>query len=251
MRWLILALQFYTRFSRPRLGDVTSQDVAQSLRYSALIGAGIGLLVAGVYAWSSRLFSSNLAALIAILTGIYLTRGLHEDGLADTVDGFSAGGGVAKILRVMKEPQIGSFGTIALLASVLVRVFALAEITPDLAWAALPLAHGLSRGVAVTLAQSLPYARHESGDGKIGEIPAFLTKKGLIVLLLTLVVILGASGIVIGLPLAAVLGILALSIRFLMMRELKSRLGGYTGDTLGALEQIIEVMVLLTLVACR
>jgi adenosylcobinamide-GDP ribazoletransferase len=208
-----------------------------------VVGAVLGLAGGLVYslAWHAGL-SPLLAGLLAVLTLILLSGGLHEDGLADSADAF--GGRTAeRRLAIMKDSRIGSFGTLALIASVGLRAAALAQIAePRLVLVALMVSGIAGRAAMPGVVLLSRPARTEGLAALLGPL-----SHGRVALGSALALVLGlmlatprATG------LAALAGIL---MAYVMARFGERRLGGFTGDTLGAAEQSAEIAVLLILAA--
>lgn len=197
----------------------------------------VGLLVGGasVAVWWLAPGGPAVAAGLALLAGILLTGALHEDGLADTADGLG-GRDRAHRLEIMGDSRIGAFGVLALVFSVGLRWTALATV-PVAAPAALVLAPVAGRALMVPVAWRLPYAR----DRGTGSLAKGVGGREVALALAFAVVVAVATGGLGALLAAAVVGVLA-------MAFLYRRLGGYTGDGLGAICQLGEVTVIV--VAC-
>ncbi|MGI9406894.1 MAG: adenosylcobinamide-GDP ribazoletransferase, partial [Hyphomicrobiaceae bacterium] len=131
-RGLIVALQFLTRLPTPALGDFSSDDTAASAKWYPLVGLIVGGLVACVY-WAGHFVTPWFAALCTVLVWIWITGALHLDGLADTADGLGAAHrDPARFLEVVRDPNVGSFGVIALVLVIAAKLILLAGL-PSLA----------------------------------------------------------------------------------------------------------------------
>jgi len=240
---LIAALMFFTRLPLP---DALARRAAahEGLDRAApvvgLAGLVIGLIVALVWWIASGLFPAPVAAGIAIGAGFLLTGGLHEDGLADTADGLGAGKDRERTLEIMRDSRIGTFGAAALVFSLALRWAALASLSVGAGMLALMIAHGAARSAIALALRHSSYARKE-GTGSLvaagnsdAEFAAALGVGAAIAVILGGFTGLAAAGI--GLGAAAI--VLAVSHR---------RLSGYTGDTLGAMEQAAEIAILVAL----
>jgi adenosylcobinamide-GDP ribazoletransferase len=218
------------------------EELARSVPWFPVVGAGVGLAVAAVYAGAWRLLPPLPAAGVAVVAGICLTGAFHEDGLGDTADAFAGGWDRDSTVRILKDPRLGTFGVLAVAASLLLRVGLVAALTPAAALAALPAAHALSRAVAVATMTVLPVA----GDTGLGASYALALSRRR-----------ALTGAAAGLALAlALLGVAALwaaaaaaLAAFLLGRLAVRRIGGVTGDVLGAIQQFGEILVLLALVS--
>ena len=218
------------------------QQLARLVPWFPLVGALVGLAVAGLYAAVHALLPPLAAAAVAVTAGIALTGAFHEDGLGDTADAFAGAGDREATLRVLDDPRLGTFGVVAVAASLLLRVVALAALAPAWALAALPAAHALSRGGAVAVMTAFPPA---AGTGlaaasarALGRRQALLGVAAGVALALLL---LGLWA----LPAAALAGAAALWLGRLSRR----RIGGVSGDVLGAVQQVGEVLTLLVAAA--
>ncbi len=208
-----------------------------------LVGVVVGLIGAGLYRLALALaLPVPLAAILAVAAGILATGAFHEDGLADSADGLGARTRERR-LEIMRDSRIGSFGAIALILSLGLRVTALAEIaTPGAVTAALIVAGALGRGSILGLVGLLAPARRDGMAASIGRPPAKAMTAGLLLALLVPLALLP--------PVSAAATLLAATFGGAVMAILaQRRIGGYTGDTLGALEQVVECAVLLVLVA--
>jgi adenosylcobinamide-GDP ribazoletransferase len=206
----------------------------------AAIGSGAGVVFAaaeavGIGAWPS--------GLLAVLAGLALTGALHEDGLADTADGFGAGRDRAATLDILRDSHHGTYGTLAILFSVLLRSAAVAEIGDPLnAVLALVAAHAASRGLIPAAMRVLPPARADglgAGAGTPSQAVAGIAGG------IAVAILLAALGPPTGLV-ALVAAALAV---FAAIRIARRRIGGYTGDVLGAFQQVAEVVILLAAAA--
>ncbi|RZL33466.1 MAG: adenosylcobinamide-GDP ribazoletransferase [Rubrivivax sp.] len=251
MRLFLVALQFLTRLP-VRLSRFEPAWLNDCVRHFPVVGALIGAAGAAVLIGALQLWPAWVAAVLALAATVVLTGGFHEDGLADT---FDALGGVVsrdKALAIMKDSRIGSYGALALGLSVLLRAALLAVLAtrPLLgAVAALLASHAFGRAAAVGVMVSLPYggdAEHAKAKPlALAVAPSnFGIALGWCGLLLFA---LAAGGVYLPRLLVAVA---AAVITALLMRQwLRRRLGGYTGDGLGATEQLAEIAVLLAFTA--
>lgn len=238
---LASAFSLLSRLPLPGGGRVSS--MAEGVWAWPLVGAVLGLCGGFVYwlAWHAGL-SPLLAGLLGILTLILLSGGLHEDGLADTADALG-GRSVDRRLAIMKDSRIGSFGTLALIASLGLRAAALAQIAEPRAVLLALMVSGLAGRAAMpgVVLLSAP-ARPEGLGALLGPLSPMRVGLGS-VLALVLGLMLATPRIT---GLAALAGIVT---AIAIARFGQSRLGGFTGDTLGAAEQITEIAVLLILAA--
>lgn len=241
---LAQAIGFFTRITLP---DPLWRHAApwrldQCARWFPVAGLLIAIAPALVWAVASQWLPPMVAAGLAIMAAIALTGALHEDGLADTADGLGGGHPRERALEIMRDSTIGTYGAAALIFSIGLRWTALASFSLASGAAALVIAHAVARGsIAIALNRS-GYARTK-GAGELvshGVPDAELWRTFAIIALLALLLG-GWAGLV-----AAAVGVAAAAL--VHMRAHK-RLGGYTGDTLGAMEQVCEIAVLLVLAA--
>jgi adenosylcobinamide-GDP ribazoletransferase len=251
VRLFLVALQFLTRLP-VRLGRFEPAWLNDCVRHFPLVGALVGAVGAAVLVGAAQLWPAWVAAVLALAATVAITGGFHEDGLADT---FDALGGVVprdKALAIMKDSRIGSYGALALGLSLLLRAALLAVLAarPMLgAVAALLSRHALARAAAVGVMVSLPYGG-DAEHAKAKPLALAVAPRNFGIALgwcALLVLALAVNGV--HLPkLGAAVAASAL-VALLMRQWLQRRLGGYTGDGLGATEQLAEIAVLLAFTA--
>lgn len=233
---LICAVRHLTRLPIPASRGFEPAWISRSARYFPVVGQLVGVICAAVFWAASMIWSGWLPALLAIAVGVLVTGALHEDGLGRTVDGLVGGGDPQQRVTAMKDGRIGTYGVLALGLGLAFKAAALADLEPELGALALLAGHGAARGAAVLALRALPYVGHlEASRWKPapanlswGETAAALVLSAWPFLFLTPDV--AAMGL-------AVAGALALAATLTVRR----RLGGYTGDVLGAVEQAFEV----------
>jgi adenosylcobinamide-GDP ribazoletransferase len=240
---LKIGMLFSTRFPLPHSARIGGADVARASWALPVIGVLIGVLGALVY-WVACYF--NLPPLVgaglAIAATLAATGCLHEDGLADTFDGFG-GSGRERKLEIMRDSRIGTYGACALAMSLLLRVAALASLAgPAQVALALIAAHAGARAMMPLFLAWVPPARPDGLSADAGRP----SRSSVVVAGLTgLAVLLGSLGTGKSIVALALLLLVLGVMRRLCLRQI----GGQTGDTAGALEQISEVAVLLTAAA--
>jgi adenosylcobinamide-GDP ribazoletransferase len=216
-------------------------EMSSALPWFPLAGAGLGGILYGVAALADGLsgggWPGGVAAAV-LLGSVLLTGAFHLDGLADWADGFGGGGDSQKTLAIMKDSRIGVFGAVALVLVLLIKWVLLVRLIESGALIWLVAAYIVSRTMQVELAAWLPYARPEGGTGEAviqGARPAYRTWALLSALIMLL--ILGGHT-----------GVLALGAGWAACRGFgwwcKRRVGGVTGDLLGAGSEIVEVLIL-------
>lgn len=245
-RDLKVGMLFSTRFPLSHATRIGGADLAHASWGLPVIGALIGLLGALVY-WIA--FHFNLPPLVgaalAVTATLAATGCLHEDGLADTFDGFGGGADRERKLEIMRDSRIGTYGACALTLSLLLRVGALASLAaPGPVALALIAAHAGARATLPLFLALVPPARPDGLAADAGRPPPASVGVAALLGFAVLLWSLGAARSVVALLLLlAVLGVM----RRLCLRQI----GGQTGDVAGALEQISEIAVLLTAVADR
>jgi len=238
------ALRFFTRLNVP--GSLGRDGVAleRAIRYFPASGLIVGAVAALVFFLSSFFWPKTLAVLAAIAVAIYLTGALHEDGWSDMVDGFGGGFDREKVLAIMRDSCVGSFGAVALVVLLLTRFVALVEIDAVQVPIALIAGHAFSRLCATLVLAALDYARPEGKAKPFGRRLRW-PEISLIALSGTLpALLLPARQFLPGI-------VLALAATFWLARLYKRRIGGYTGDCLGATQQLAEVAFYCGLLVVR
>jgi adenosylcobinamide-GDP ribazoletransferase len=236
---LPLALTFLTVFPWPWFGEVTPRDLARSLFWFPWVGLMLGLVYWGAGMVLAHLFSAPAAAALLLTLTVLLTRGLHLDGLADTVDGLGGGQTVEARLAIMKDSRLGAFGGVSLVLVLLLKFAFLLTLFSDRGTLrALILFPVISRWGQVLLATTAPYARPGGGLGQAiteGITPRLVIGATVSTLVLCLLVW-GLAGL-------AVLALAGLVV-WGLSRYFVRRLGGVTGDVYGAVNETLETLVL-------
>jgi adenosylcobinamide-GDP ribazoletransferase len=240
---LLLSLQFLTRLPLPDPG-YTPERMARTPRWHPGAGVVIGLIVALVWWVAASVFPPVLAILVSTVAGLLLTGCFHEDGFADACDGLGGGATRERALEIMRDSRLGTYGTAGLVGVLALKVAALAALPEGAVFWALVAGHAASRASSVLVLATSTYVR-DHGTGKPvsdgiepGDLTFALTTGGAACLPLILAA---------GLP-AVIAGLLGLTLGHLGMRRLFERkLGGYTGDCLGAVQQCSEVAFYLGL----
>ncbi|MBP2230519.1 adenosylcobinamide-GDP ribazoletransferase [Azospirillum agricola] len=243
-----LALVFLTRVPLPLTGPLADGAAARAMGWFPLVGALVGMTGGLVFAVATLAHLPPLtAALLALAATAWLTGGLHEDGAADVADGFGGGRDRARKLEIMRDSRVGSYGVLALVFSVAIRASALAALAGPAgsdvgnAIAALVAAGALSRAGMAAVASRLPPARSDGLAAAQGR-PTAATA--------ALALALGGLAAVATLGWMAPAAILAAGGAGWLVAELARRqIGGHTGDVFGAIQQVGEAAVLLTVAA--
>jgi len=231
-----LALSFYTRLPTPQ--NLDYQKLPQASVYLPLVGWLVGGAGALFFYLAAFLWPPFTSAILATITGIFITGAFHEDGFADVCDGFGGGWGKQRILEIMKDSQVGAYGAIGVCLLLLLKISLLSAM-PIVAVPAILLAgHSISRLPPLLLMQRYSYARQEHSKGG-----AAVFKPGKQDLLFA------AACALLPLLLLPVLCWLALipvlMVNWLLGRYFYRHIGGYTGDCLGASQQVAETVFYL------
>lgn len=235
------AISFLTILPVGRRLISEDRELARSMAFFPLVGLLIGLMLCAGYYLLSLLFLKPLVIWLTIGLLAILTQGLHLDGLADTVDGLASGGTREKILEVMRDSRIGPFGVMSLIMLIGAKYLALVQIPTPVLYTSLILMTVMGRNSMVLVCYRSPYARSEglgkpfSENLRFREMAISLLSTFGMALLLT-----GTKGILVFLG----VGLFGLGYRFFFIR----RLGGVTGDILGAANEISELLTLLLII---
>jgi adenosylcobinamide-GDP ribazoletransferase len=247
----LVATQFLTRLPMPKLAGFESSWLSQSARYFPLVGVLVGAINVAVWWLARQVLPMSVSVGIMLTVSVLLTGAFHEDGLADTCDGLAAGGPRDRILAVMKDSRIGAFGAIALVLALGLKWATLDALPAAMFPLVVIAAHMWSRFCAIALIWRLPYARSES-DGKAKPFADRLSGgewllSGLIGLLALAPIawLAGTRADALD-PLSLAIGCASASLlAWLAAAYLRHRIGGYTGDGLGAVQQTAELAFLI------
>lgn len=238
MSGLAGAVQFLTRV--PVHTDA-APDMRASVPWFPVVGAAIGAVVGGVAAGMMELVPPAVAAGLAVVVGMLVTGAFHEDGLADTADGLG-GWSPEQRREILRDSRHGSYGVAAMCSTILLRTLCLASLGPATAFAGAVAAHALGRGCAVG---AMGLARRVPAQGLGADYARAVSSMRAL------------AGLLIGLGLAVLAmgtwalaaAALAVVVAALMVALADRAFGGVGGDVLGAIEQVTEVVVLVTAVA--
>lgn len=228
------ALQFLSIIPVRRTFD--EHAVARSLLYFPLVGGVIGTILLVVAASTQHL--PMLASALVVITWAIITGGLHLDGLADCADAFAVRGDRQRTQEVMKDPRCGPFAVVILTLILLVKFAALVSLFNTGGLIALLIAPVLGRSAVLLLYQTTPYVR----AGGLGQV--YADHLDSIVLWVVIAVSVGLSVLLIGLVPVLIASLLLLGLRWMMLQKL----GGISGDTLGASIELVEACVLMGVV---
>ena len=238
-RGFVVALSFLTRIP---VRHNHEPNIGSSAPWFPVVGVVVGAIV-GAIAWGvSNLTSPLVGAAVGVLAGVLITGAFHEDGLADIADAFVGGWSIEDRLRILKDPLHGSYGVAALCGSIVLRIAALGSMKPQHMFVAAIAAHCLARTGALVLMLTTALARHDGlGADYVRTLPIARAFFGIIFAL-----VIGFIALDVWLIAAVVATIVGASvIRWWAQRKI----GGITGDVLGAAEQISEALIYVALSA--
>jgi len=251
------ALMFYTRIPCPKNITHDPTYLNKATRYFPLVGWIVGGIGALVFTLSYKVFSLELAILFSLLANILTTGAFHEDGFADVCDGFGGGWTKEKILKIMKDSAIGAYGAIGLILLFAIKFFAIfqfldwAKDSPfvgisEVSFLFFIVVHSLSRLTAISIIFTTDYVREDelSKSKPIAKQNTWKEILGAFVFGFAPLVYLAFMDwkfILILIPL--------IFLRFFAIRYFKKWIGGYTGDCLGAVQQLAEVVIYLSIIA--
>lgn len=253
LRLLFSAVQFFTRIPVPVWTGHSAQQLNQSARYFPAVGLLVGSISAATLWLTALLLPLSLAVVLSMIASILITGAFHEDGLSDFVDGMGGGYTPEKILSIMKDSHTGAYGVIALVLALLVKYQALLALcnSHSLAFvcAVIITAHAVSRLMAVSIMFSQTYVRHDD-SARAKPAAQSLSHTSYVIALLTgaaalcLLIAAGASTSSLLIAFACAF-LLRIYLALLMFKNI----GGYTGDCLGAVQQLTEIAFYLGLLA--
>lgn len=235
LRLVLAAIQYFTQLPMPAWVGHSAAQLQGTARYFSLVGVLVGGVGALTFWTTSLILPAPLPAILSTAATVLLTGALHEDGLADTFDGLGGGATRERTLEIMKDPRIGTFGVLALVLTLLIKIAALNVMPVAIAPFALIAGHAFSRACAISLlfvsnyvgspeqSRARPVARTmSSGEFFVATVVGVVPMLGC-----------GIYGIVAGL--------VALPVWLTLTHWFNRRLGGFTGDTLGATQQLTEI----------
>lgn len=230
------AVQFLTRIPiRLR----SAPDLAACVPWFPLVGAAIGAVIGAVVVGLMELVPAGVAAGVGIVFGLVLTGAFHEDGLADTADALG-GWSPEQRREILKDSRHGSYGVAAMCSTILLRTLCVASLGPATAFAALVAAHSLARGASVAVMVTAPPTAGLGAD-YARDLRPVAAGLGVSASLVVAAIATGWWAV----PLAAAAGVGALAVAWLARRAF----GGVSGDLLGAVEQVGEILVLVVATA--
>jgi adenosylcobinamide-GDP ribazoletransferase len=242
LQQFLLALTFYTRLPGPQNQDYTK--LPQATIYLPLVGWVVGALTALSFYLANLLWQQVIAVILALIVGIFLTGAFHEDGFADVCDGFGGGWGKQRIMEIMKDSFIGVYAVIGLIFIFLLKISILSTLPTTTVPFVLFSGHSISRLFPLLLMQRYNYVRES--DSKAAVAVAVYKPARLQLILATIVALIP----LLLLPLICLLSIIPLLLGNVFLgRYFYRHIGGYTGDCLGASQQLTETIFYLSISA--
>lgn len=249
LRIYLTAQSFLTRIPCPEWVGYSDELLQRSARYYPLVGVTVGLIAFGVFSAAAFVLPITIALILSLAASGLVTGAFHEDGFADFCDGFGGGWEKEQILTIMKDSRIGAYGAMGMLLLLALKFECLRQLATGLSLLPLGLiflsAHSASRWLAVSFMRSHQYVRTDE-QSKSKAAATILSHADLSIALVIAIVPISVLAWLwtpkvfwLLIPLAVV--------RWLFGRMLSARLGGYTGDCLGAAQQVAEMAVYLTL----
>lgn len=245
MKNFMIAFQFLTRFTIiSKKMEVTREKLANSMIYFPLVGLLIGSFLVIINFMGGLFLPPLVVDSLIIISLISITRGLHLDGFADTLDGFMGGKTKEEVLYIMSDSRIGAMGAIGIFCLLLAKLSLIYEMPIEIKNIALLLMPVLGRWTIVLASASSNYAKEENGLGR--PFTDYVTTKEFALATITTVLI--GWGVFSfegwhykGIVLILIIYLVNLS----LLRFIKKKIGGVTGDVLGAICEVNEVLVLL------
>ncbi len=243
LRLIKTALLFYTRIPVGNIKGYDAQMATRSIAYFPWVGLAIGGLTAGVYWGLHAILPQGVALLFSMAFSIYLTGAFHEDGFADFCDGFGGGYTKERIMEIMKDSRLGTYGALGLGLLLAAKFLLLQSIAPEQLILTLVMGHAVSRVATLVFSKTLPYVQSAEKSK--------LKMEGKAKHMLPLVLALSMATVPfywLGTGYAAAYLILFFAVFVVFRGYVKRKIGGYTGDVLGAFQQISELSFYLAVV---
>ena len=249
------AVMFFTRIRVPKGLRWSEQLMQKAAGWYPAVGVIVGFIAAGVAWLALRVFPGGpVAAVAATIATLLVTGAFHEDGLADTCDAFFGAAEPTRVLEIMKDSRVGSFGAAGLTMILIAKVALLSTILLGSGWQrqghavmALVVGHTVSRAASVSVLRLLTYVRANDAVGaKSKPMATRISLPRLGFALFTAALVIGVFVAPRRIPM--LIGLTALA-TVTMAVWFRRRIGGYTGDCLGAVQQVTEIVVLGVLAA--
>jgi adenosylcobinamide-GDP ribazoletransferase len=249
------ALMFYTRIPCPKNIDHDPEYLNKASRYFPLIGWIVGSISFLAFLLFQFLFTAQLAVVLSIVASVLVTGGFHEDGFADVCDGFGGGWTKEKILLIMKDSAIGAYGALGLILILALKIVVIIDFLQQIEWVEnaswfaflfFVSGHSLSRLAAISIVFTHQYSRDDASSKSKPIAQNFSWKEvlGALVFGMLPLVFLCNFHLIFGLVLFPVF-----ITRFFLARYFQKWIDGYTGDCLGATQQVCEIIFYLSILS--
>ena len=248
---LFTALQFYTRIPAPSWVVYRPENLSLAIRYLPFVGWIVGAATGSVWVIGAYLTNVDIGILFSLVASILITGAFHEDGFADVCDGFGGGWTKDKILEIMKDSRVGTHGSVGLILILALKFLLLQRLAShngDFLTLILALVsgHAWSRLMPAFVIFTLPYAR-EGDDSKSKPVAQAVSHFTILIATFFAVIPIGILGYYSGAPSIIFTLILPGFITYFLARYFMKWVGGYTGDCLGAIQQVSEIAFYLSL----
>ena len=239
MKPLFAALRFLSILPVPSAWAGNGQALSDSVKFFPVVGLIIGAIVAGCSWLLGFVMPQMVVAAMVVILLAAMTRGLHLDGLADTADGFWSVSNKQRTLEIMKDSYTGAMGVVAIGCIILLKFACLSAMAPDVLWQGVFLMVLTSRCMMTLPISLFPYARKEGGLGRL-----FYETRSTFNVIWAVLFVLAAAWFIAGTAgIAAVVASVLVTIAFSCY--CKWKIGGVTGDTIGATSEVTEVITVL------
>ncbi|MFA0076926.1 adenosylcobinamide-GDP ribazoletransferase [Vibrio artabrorum] len=240
-----LALGFFSRLPMPKNTPYSSERMNRSGRYFSTVGLLLGVLCGGVFLLLDAALPSTVALFLMMSFSLMLTGAFHEDGLTDMADGIGGGMTLDRRLSIMKDSRIGTYGASALIMALLGKWVLLNElISMTGLFMVIVTSYTFSRAIAASLIYDMPYVSDlDTSKSKP------LANKQTINELVFLMIVGVLPSLWFGLAFTFVLSVVAYLFRVGFKKWLMARIGGFTGDCLGAAQQLMELLIYIVFIA--
>lgn len=244
----LLALSFFSRLPMLKKIQYSPSKMRRATRYFPLVGWLLAAILVAAYVVTQPLIGTSPALCLLIILSLLMTGALHEDGLADTFDGFFGGYTQERKLTIMKDSRIGTYGTCALIVALLSKFMLLSALAEQGSlMTSLLIAYPLSRAMAISLVQDMSYISNQvqgSASKNVTLAKPFSPKS------LGFVIITGAAACIL-LPFFTAIYVLVgcLTLRYWLRFWMIKHINGYTGDCLGTAQQLQELLIYLIILS--
>lgn len=245
LHYFLTAMLFFTRIPCPQWVNHSSNKLHKSNRYFSLVGIVVGTISAFAFYMYSLVFSVDIAIVVSMIASIWITGAFHEDGLADVCDGFGGGWTKEKILLIMKDSRLGTFGVLGLINILALKFLALRELNNISNNIPLILisGHAISRFIASVLLYTHEYVRDDT-TSKVKAVTKHMNLKSLLFSFFF-----GILPLFFFYDYCVFLTLLPLGLTYCYLGYFYNKwIGGQTGDCAGALQQVSEVIFYLSLI---